>query len=82
MIPEDEVHENYFRLLQETKRLEAIIADLLELSKLEAGKVAVDFQKLDIKALLQDIVRILRPITKEKNIELELIDGGNLSPVC
>jgi len=81
VIPEDEVHENYFRLLQETKRLETMVADLLELSKLEAGKVVIDFQKLDIKVLLQDVVRVLKPITKQKNIELELIDDGNLPPI-
>ena len=55
VIPEEEVHENYFRLIKETKRLEAMVADLLGLSKLEAGKVALDFQKIDIKAILQDI---------------------------
>ncbi|MBC8059149.1 MAG: HAMP domain-containing protein [Clostridiaceae bacterium] len=81
VIPEEEVNDNYFRLLQETKRLEIMVKDLLDLSKLEAGKVALDFQKLDIKALLQDIVRVLKPITREKNIELELIAEDNLPPV-
>lgn len=81
VIPEEEVHENYFRLLQETKRLEVMVKDLLDLSKLEAGKVALDFQKLDIKALIQDTVRVLKPITKEKNIQLELIAEANLPPV-
>jgi signal transduction histidine kinase len=81
VIPKEEVHENYFRLIQETKRLETMVADLLDLSKLEAGKVAIDFEKLDIKALLQDIIRILKPITKEKNIEIELIEDGSLPPV-
>lgn len=43
--------------------------------------LAVDFEILDIKTLLQDIVRILKPITKEKNILLELIAEDNLPPV-
>ncbi|MFT5875690.1 MAG: signal transduction histidine kinase [Clostridium sp.] len=81
VIQGDEVHENYFRLLQETKRLETMVADLLDLSKLEAGKVVIDSQKIDIKALLQDITRVLKPLTKGKNIELELIEEGNLLPV-
>lgn len=81
VIPKEEVHENYFRLLQETKRLESMVKDLLDLSKLEAGKVTLDFQKLDIKALLQDIIRVLKPITKEKNIGLELIHQGELFSV-
>lgn len=81
VVPEEEVQENYVRLLKETKRLEAMVKDLLDLSKLQAGKVALDFEKLDIKALLQDIVRVLKPITNEKNIELELIAEDNLPPV-
>lgn len=81
VIPEEEVSENYLRLLKETKRLEVMVKDLLDLSKLEAGKIALNFQELDIKALLQDIVRVLKPITKEKNIELELIAGDDLPSV-
>lgn len=81
VIPEKEIDENYLRLLKETKRLEAMVKDLMDLSKLQQGKVAIDFQKLDIKSLLQDVVRVLKPITKEKNIELELIAEDNLPPV-
>jgi len=64
---------NYLILIKETKRLEAMVADLLSLSKLESGKVVLDFKNIDIKAILRDITRVLKPITKEKNIELELI---------
>ena len=81
VIPEEEVEENYLRLLKETKRLEVMVKDLLDLSKLQAGKVNLDLQKLDIRALLQDIVRVLKPITKEKNIQLELIAEGSFPPV-
>jgi len=81
VIPEGEVHGNYFTLIKETKRLEAMVADLLSLSKLESGKVVLDFKKIDIKALLRDIIRVLKPITKVKNIELELIDEGNLPAI-
>jgi len=81
VISEQEVQQNYIILLQETKRLEAMVKDLLELSKLEAGKVDLHFQYLDIKALLQDIIRVLKPITKEKNIHIELIAEGNLPPI-
>lgn len=81
VIPEEEAPENYLTLLKETKRLEAMVKDLLDLSKLQAGKVALDFQNLDIKALLFDIVRVSKPITKEKNIQLELIVPNDLPPV-
>ena len=81
VIPAGEVRGNYFTLIKETKRLEAMVADLLSLSKLESGKVVLNFKNIDIKALLRDITRVLKPITKAKNIELELIDEGNLPPV-
>ncbi|MCB2305118.1 cell wall metabolism sensor histidine kinase WalK [Clostridium estertheticum] len=81
VIPMEEHHDNYVTLIKETKRLEAMVADLLSLSKLESGKVELNLQKLDIKEILRDITRVLKPITKAKNIELELIDEGNLPPV-
>jgi len=81
VIPTQEVHENYFILIKETKRLEALVSDLLSLSKLESGKVVLNFQNIDIKTILLDISRVLRPITKAKNIELELIEEGDLPAV-
>ncbi|MBU3097826.1 MULTISPECIES: sensor histidine kinase [Clostridium] len=81
VIPMEEHHDNYYTLIKETKRLEVMVSDLLSLSKLESGKVELNLQKLDLKEILRDITRVLKPITKAKNIELELIDDGNLSPV-
>jgi len=81
VIPIGEVHQNYLILIKETKRLESMVADLLSLSKLESGKVVLSLKNIDIKAILQDIIRVLKPITKEKNIELELIDEGNLTAI-
>lgn len=81
VIPEEDIKDNYLNLLKETKRLEAMVKDLLDLSKLEAGKVALNIQKLDIKSLLEDIIRVLRPIIKEKDVQLELNTSDNLIPI-
>lgn len=81
VIPEEEIQDNYLRLLKEIKRLEVMVKDLLDLSRLQAGKVSLNIEKLDIKALLEDIIRVLRPVIKEKGILLELLVPDNLLPV-
>lgn len=81
LIPQEEIPQNYAVLLRETKRLESLVKDLLDLSILESGKVNLNFEKVNIKELLHDIVRVLKPITKEKNINIELFAQDNISAV-
>ena len=81
VIPHEEMPQHYSALLQETKRLENMVKDLLDLSKFEYGNVDMHFENVDIKSLLQDIIRILNPITKEKNIQFHLISMDNILPI-
>lgn len=81
VIPDEEIPQYYLTLLQETKRLENMVKDLLDLSKFEYGNVDMHFENVDIKSLLQDIIRVLNPITKEKNIQLHLIAMDNIIPI-
>ncbi len=46
-----------------------LINDILDLSKIEAGKLELDEQDFDFRALFDDIAGIMRLKTKEKEIE-------------
>lgn len=81
VIPQEEKPQNYAVLLRETKRLESLVKDLLDLSTLESGKVILNFEKVDIKNLLHDVVRVLMPIIREKNINIELSAQDNLPAI-
>lgn len=69
--PED-VPETCLTLIKETDRLERMVRDLLSLSKLDAGKLEINFDKLDLNMLINDTVRSLKPLMINKNINLQL----------
>jgi two-component system sensor histidine kinase VicK len=68
-------------LLKETNRLERMVKDLLNLSKLESGKLEIDFNKLDVNMLINDTIRSLKPLIDSKCIDLQLSLQNNLPPL-
>lgn len=51
------------------------VNDILDLSKIEAGKLAVDQHALQVKDILEEVVAILDVKAKEKNLALSLALG-------
>ena len=54
--------------------LMSVINDILDISKVEAGKVELEIMDVDVKLLLQDLCTIFRPTANTKNVELVLIN--------
>ena len=69
--PED-VLETCSTLIKETDRLERMVQDLLSLSRLDAGKMEIHFDKLDLNMLIKDTVRSLKTLMINKDINLQL----------
>ncbi len=67
-------------VLKHTNRLMKIVSELLLLSKLEEEGVRLDLEKIDLKRLVLDVVRIFEPRLKEKGLglRLDLEDGAPL----
>jgi Signal transduction histidine kinase len=81
MISPSEIPESCVTLLKETNRLERMVRDLLELSKLESGKAPANFSKLDTNSLIKDMSRTIKPLIMNKNMELVLDLDSNLPPL-
>ena len=47
-----------------------VINDILDYSKIEAGKLVLQFEEFDLREMLNDCIDILAPRAKEKNLEL------------
>lgn len=69
--PED-LLETCSTLIKETDRLERMVRDLLSLSRLDAGKMEIHFNKLDLNMLINDTVRSLKTLMINKDINLQL----------
>jgi signal transduction histidine kinase/CheY-like chemotaxis protein/HAMP domain-containing protein len=68
-IPEDEF--KYLGIIEKNgKQLLSLINDILDLSRIEAGKEEVSYSSFSINDLVQDLIGSLEPISQEKGIAL------------
>jgi PAS domain S-box-containing protein len=54
------------------KHLLSIINDLLDIAKIESGEVEVEFEPVDCREVLQQVVAAMRPLAEAKGIDLEM----------
>jgi signal transduction histidine kinase len=59
------------RLQSNTLHLTGLINDLLDLSRIEAGKIELSLARVSLGVLIQEVVENLRPLAVEKRITLE-----------
>lgn len=62
-------------------RLEALVADLLEITKLEAGQITLSKQPTDLRSLANRVVETLRPLSDHKGQVVHLSWPDVLEPV-
>ncbi|MCW9047068.1 MAG: PAS domain S-box protein, partial [Gammaproteobacteria bacterium] len=55
-----------------SRNLLSLINDILDLSKIEAGKMSINFDRVYIKQMLKDIYQVFSMSAKEKGLELNL----------
>jgi len=60
------------RVRSNTQHLAGLINDLLDLSKIEEGKIELQPSRMSLGGLVHEVVETLKPIAVEKPIELEV----------
>ena len=77
--------EDGYRVIQSIDRLSSfmleLVNDVLNISHIESGSMAIKPEETDIKALVEDIVKINRHLAKEKQIDISLSMMNNI-PLC
>jgi putative tryptophan/tyrosine transport system substrate-binding protein len=59
------------RVRSNTQHLTGLINDLLDLSKIESGRIEVKSSRVSLNGLVREVVEALRPVAAEKVIALE-----------
>ena len=49
-----------------------LINDILDISKIEAGEISINLSKIDINALIEELVSEMNPLTNQKGLILEV----------
>ena len=65
-------HESIELICQAADQMDALIRDLLDVNRLDAGKLVVSPLAVDPSTLLTDSLQTLRPLVDEKGIALDL----------
>jgi len=72
--------EHVSLLTQSSEVLLGLVNDVLDLSKIEAGRMTVEKAPLDLKGMVRALVRLWTPQLREKRLKLEVVQAVELAP--
>lgn len=70
------------RVLRNADELLYLITNLLDLSKIESGKMALELGLIDLPLLLQEILVSLKPIIEKKPLSVRWNQNGPIPPIA
>ena len=73
---EEERLECYRIIWKETMRLEKLVGEMLDMSRLQDGRVQVELEPLELPGILEAAVRGMKPISEEAGVELSVSTDG------
>ena len=59
------------KIVRNSEHLKKVIDEILDLSKIEAGKIQIQLQRFSVNELVAQLKSILWPLAREKNLELK-----------
>ena len=80
MDTEEERQESYRIILKETIRLEKLVGDMLDMSRLQDGRIRVELEPMELPGILEAAVRSMKAIADETGVDLRVeTDGSRLA---
>ena len=77
---EEERLECYRIIWKETIRLEKLVGEMLDMSRLQDGRMKVEVEQLELPGILEAAVRAMKPIADEAGVDLSVeTDGSKLA---
>lgn len=80
MDTEEERQDSYRVILKETIRLEKLVGEMLDMSRLQDGRVTVELEPMELPGILEAAARSMRGIAEESGVQLKVeTDGTKLA---
>jgi signal transduction histidine kinase/CRP-like cAMP-binding protein len=80
-LPAAEQHEFLTNILTSGKHLLRLINDILDLSKVEAGKMELQCEAVDVAEIIEGVLATVKPLAMKKRIQVTSGETRDLSPV-
>ncbi|MBX4270283.1 GAF domain-containing sensor histidine kinase [Clostridium estertheticum] len=64
------IKRNINIILAEGERLSSLINELLDISRMEAGKVLLNMRKIDIEEIITQVITLTNPIIRDKSLQV------------
>ena len=77
----EDITRYHHRILSETRGLERLVGDLMELSRLQSGKITINKEMIHISGLLADVIKSLQTIADKNSIKIKYPSEQDLPPV-
>lgn len=77
----EDIRRYHLRMLSETRGLERLVGDLLDLSRLQSGKITINMEEIHLPTLLSDTVKNMQTLADKKEIKIHYQSEENLPPV-
>jgi len=72
-VPEAHKQKEYFSfIVQECRRLSALVESVLDFSRIEQGRKQYEFESTDVMALLRQTVALMQPRAADRRVNLQL----------
>jgi signal transduction histidine kinase len=66
------------RIRAAAEHLLALVNDVLDLSKIEVGRMEVDLETMDVGALLDSVITVIEPSAAKKGLDIDVVVGRDL----
>ena len=81
-LPEDQRVKQLSMIKRAGERMNRLIQDLLDVAKIEAGRLGIEPKPIDIGPLVSEAVDMLRPLAMEKGIRLDVLVATGLPVIA
>ena len=80
--PVTEAQDNFLNTIRSNvERMNVLVSDLSDVSRIEAGRLRLDFAKLDLKKLMDEVIRSQSALVERKEQQLLIEIEENLPPI-